>query len=96
MAFFAPLFQVKVFKSGSGQFCHGYTFQSHPLGCAIGSKVLDILCTMIDRISNMGEALQEQLKKRVGWHAHIGDIRGRGLFVGVCSLTICLTYAMLM
>jgi adenosylmethionine-8-amino-7-oxononanoate aminotransferase len=31
----------------------------------------------------MGEKLQAALKKEFGQHPHIGDIRGRGLFIGI-------------
>src|SRR5262249_9208091 len=34
-------------------------------------------------VSRQGEALRAALEARLGKHAHVGDIRGRGLFIGI-------------
>ena len=38
---------------------------------------------LVDDVVQKGEYLQSQLKARLGQHPHIGNIRGRGLFVGI-------------
>ncbi len=72
-------------KDGSGFFQHGHTYMGHPTACA-GS--LAVLSAIIDRglladVLEKGEKLQAALVQRFGQHPHIGDIRGRGLFMGL-------------
>ena len=38
---------------------------------------------LLDRVTPMGDALRAALTDRFGQHPHIGDIRGRGLFLGL-------------
>lgn len=38
---------------------------------------------MMGHVRLMGERLQAGLDARLGQHAHVGDIRGRGLFRGI-------------
>ena len=70
------------FEDGSGFFQHGHTYMGHSAACAAGSAVLDRLVDdgLVVRAQTMGERLAEALQERFGNHAHIGDIRGRGLF----------------
>ena len=70
--------------SGSGFFQHGHTYLSHPTACAAGVAVLKKLTTeLVDTISDKGAYLRKRLKDRLGQSPHVGDIRGRGLFMGV-------------
>ena len=71
-------------QSGSGFFQHGHTYLSHPTACAAGVAVVKKLTAgLVDTVAGKGAYLQEKLKYRFGQNPHVGDIRGRGLFVGV-------------
>ncbi|MEO0567130.1 MAG: aspartate aminotransferase family protein [Pseudomonadota bacterium] len=70
---------------GSGFFQHGHTYLGHPAAAAAGRAVVTKLVTqkLVERSKDMGERLQTALHDALGQNAHVGDIRGRGLFVGV-------------
>lgn len=70
---------------GSGFFQHGHTYQAHPVATAAGLAVLTRLLDdgLLDRVSPMGDRLQTALTDAFGDHPHIGNIRGRGLFMGL-------------
>jgi adenosylmethionine-8-amino-7-oxononanoate aminotransferase len=71
-------------QNGTGFFQHGHTYLSHPTACAAGLAVLTKLTTgLVDTVADKGEYLRSKLQDRFGQHQHVGDIRGRGLFVGV-------------
>jgi adenosylmethionine-8-amino-7-oxononanoate aminotransferase len=38
---------------------------------------------LLDRVRVMGAKLRQRLESRFGNHHHVGDIRGRGLFLGL-------------
>ncbi|GAU85504.1 aspartate aminotransferase family protein [Bosea sp. BIWAKO-01] len=73
------------FAQGSGLFQHGHTYICHPLAAAAANKVVEIISQpeMMGHVRLMGERLQAGLDARLGQHAHVGDIRGRGLFRGI-------------
>ncbi|MGR3503209.1 aspartate aminotransferase family protein [Pseudaestuariivita sp.] len=70
---------------GSGFFQHGHTYLGHPAACAGSLAVVERLVDdgVVDRVTPLGEALQERLEAAFGQHPHVGDIRGRGLFRGI-------------
>jgi hypothetical protein len=72
-------------ESGSGFFQHGHTYLGHPMACAIGNAVLDRLVDddVLGRVTPTGAKLREALMARFGNHPNVGDIRGRGLFLGL-------------
>jgi adenosylmethionine-8-amino-7-oxononanoate aminotransferase len=71
-------------QKGSGFFQHGHTYLSHPTACAAGLAVVQKLTSgLVTGVTEKGDYLQNVLKARFGQHAHVGDIRGRGLFVGI-------------
>lgn len=71
-------------QDGSGFFQHGHTYLSHPTACAAGVAVLEKLTSgLVDTVADKGAYLQSALNDRFGQNPHVGDIRGRGLFVGV-------------
>jgi 4-aminobutyrate aminotransferase-like enzyme len=61
------------------------TFGGSPVSCAIGLAVLDIIRDekLQDHALQVGNHLITRLKELATRHAIIGDVRGRGLFVGV-------------
>ncbi len=61
------------------------TFGGNPVACAAGHAVLDVLEK--DRLQEharvLGDAWLEDLQALMARHALIGDVRGRGLFIGI-------------
>lgn len=71
-------------EGGSGFFQHGHTYLAHPTACAAGLAVVHKLTAgLVDGVQGKGAYLQQRLRERFGDHDFVGDIRGRGLFVGV-------------
>ena len=70
---------------GSGFFQHGHTYLGHPVATAGASNVFDIISSesMMEQVRTKGAQLKTTLIDRFGQHPHIGDIRGRGLFLGL-------------
>ncbi|RWO25933.1 aspartate aminotransferase family protein [Mesorhizobium sp.] len=73
------------FAEGSGLFQHGHTYMCHPMACAAALAVQEVIALddLLANVRAMGAHLSRRLGERFGNHAHIGDIRGRGLFMGV-------------
>lgn len=72
-------------SSGSGFFQHGHTYMAHPTACAAGKAVLERLVDddLLSGVAPLGAQLKGALEERFGQHPHVGDIRGRGLFLGL-------------
>ncbi|MGN6316136.1 aspartate aminotransferase family protein [Trinickia sp.] len=70
---------------GSGFFQHGHTYMGHATACAAALEVQRVIDedNLLANVQARGEQLRAALRARLGDDAHIGDIRGRGLFVGV-------------
>jgi adenosylmethionine-8-amino-7-oxononanoate aminotransferase len=70
---------------GSGFFQHGHTYLGHPVAAAAAKAVLDKLLRddLPARVAGIGPQFEAKLRARFGQHAHVGDIRGRGLFWGI-------------
>ena len=70
---------------GSGFFQHGHTYMGHPVAAAAGLAVVKAIIErgLLERVRGQGAKLKEALTGAFGQHAHVGDIRGRGLFMGV-------------
>ncbi len=68
-----------------GGFVHGFTFSHHVVGAAVAGEVLRILEAeaLVTAAEVKGEQLRAGLRERLGDHPHVGEIRGRGLLVGV-------------
>jgi adenosylmethionine-8-amino-7-oxononanoate aminotransferase len=76
---------VQGLEKGSGEFAHGFTFNGSAVGCAASLAVLNYIESkdLINRSQEMGDYLKNQLEKRLTGFTIVGDIRGKGLFVGV-------------
>ncbi|MFA9419399.1 MAG: aspartate aminotransferase family protein [Gammaproteobacteria bacterium] len=72
-------------ENGSGFFQHGHTYLGHPVACAAGHAVVSAILdrNLIGRVQSQGDRLMQALKNQFSEHPHIGDIRGRGLFLGM-------------
>ena len=73
---------IAALRGGSGGFLHGQTYQAHPVACAAALEVQRILREddLVANAACMGAQLEAMLTERFGNHAHVGDLRGRGLF----------------
>ncbi|WEX08366.1 aspartate aminotransferase family protein [Chelativorans sp. AA-79] len=73
------------FAEGSGLFQHGHTYIGHPMACAAALAVQEVIerDDLLANVREMGAYLRGRLEARFGNHAHVGDIRGRGLFLGL-------------
>jgi adenosylmethionine-8-amino-7-oxononanoate aminotransferase len=72
-------------KSGSGFFQHGHTFIGHATACAAALAVQQAVAErdLLENVRQQGARLAERLSERFSEHQYIGDIRGRGLFLGL-------------
>jgi adenosylmethionine-8-amino-7-oxononanoate aminotransferase len=76
---------VATILAGSGFFQHGFTYIGHPTVCA-GALAVQRTIERDDLLVNVqtqGAALRSALETRFGKHPRVGDIRGRGLFLGI-------------
>ena len=76
---------VEAMKRGSGMFQHGHTYIGHPVGAAAALAVQRVIRRdgLLDKVKADGAYFAQALRKSLGAHPHVGDIRGRGLFMGV-------------
>ncbi|WP_417513421.1 aspartate aminotransferase family protein [Minwuia sp.] len=70
---------------GSGAFQHGHTYMGHPAAAACALAVNRRLVDdgLVAGVHAKGAYLENRLTERLGNSPHIGDIRGRGLFLGI-------------
>ena len=75
----------KAIENGSGFFQHGHTYVGHPTAAAAALAVVTKLTDggLAQRSAKMGEKLRRALINAFGNHPNVGDIRGRGLFIGL-------------
>ncbi len=84
----AMLASKKIFEAveqGSGFFQHGHTYLGHPVACAASLAVQRYIedNKLLENVRNMGASLKAELEARLGQHPNVGDVRGRGLFLGI-------------
>lgn len=89
---YAPLAAVvahervhQVFKENWGKFVHGYTYQGNPVCCSAGLAVYRYLRreNLFEQVSEKGQYLKEGLERLAERHVCIGDVRGKGLLLGL-------------
>jgi adenosylmethionine-8-amino-7-oxononanoate aminotransferase len=76
---------VGAMRKGSGMFQHGHTYIGHPVGAAAALAVQRIIKRdrLVEKVRANGEYFARRLRTCLGAHPFVGDIRGRGLFMGV-------------
>lgn len=69
----------------TGEAIHTYTFLGHPVGCAMACVAIDQIIAedLPGRAGRLGATLLAELRDRLAGVEHVGEIRGRGLLVGV-------------
>ena len=67
------------------QWVHGHTYSGHAMGMAAGVAAIEIYKTdgLIQRSAELGNYLMDKALELQEKHPSIGDVRGKGLFVGL-------------
>jgi adenosylmethionine-8-amino-7-oxononanoate aminotransferase len=68
-----------------GGYQTGHTFSGHTTACAAGVAVQRIIerDALIDRVRKSGAEFQSALRSRLARFDEVGDVRGRGYFIGI-------------
>jgi len=70
----------KAWRRGS----HGSTFGGNPVACAAGLKTLDLIQGgLVDNAREVGGWIIQELNRFMDSHRIVGDVRGKGLMIGV-------------
>lgn len=71
--------------NGSKMIIGGHTLSANPLSCAISLAVLTYVekHNLVDRAAETGDYLIKKLEKRKEHYSFIGDVRGKGLLIGM-------------
>ncbi len=76
---------AETFLGSDTSFVHDYTYGGHPVACAAGLAVLRIIerDRLVENAAVQGEYLIGRLRELAERQGMIGDIRGKGLLVGI-------------
>jgi len=85
LGFVAASGHVRDVVAEGGGFVHGFTYSHHVVGAAVAREVLRIIEaeSLVEASAVKGERLMTLVRERLGEHPAVGDIRGRGLMVGI-------------
>ncbi len=75
----------RVFEEKDARFLHGHTLEGNPVSSAVALTVLDIILKdkLVERSESLGVYLHQRAKDILLEHSIVGDIRGKGLLLGV-------------
>jgi len=76
---------VDTIRNNSGFFQHGHTFMGHATAVAASLATLQAIKqeNLLENVTKRGKQIRAGLRDALGSHPNVGDIRGRGLFIGV-------------
>lgn len=76
---------VEALRQKSGMFQHGHTYLGHPIASSAALAVQRVIQRdqLLPQVRARGAYLANALRAALGDHLHVGDIRGRGLFMAV-------------
>jgi adenosylmethionine-8-amino-7-oxononanoate aminotransferase len=76
---------VDTLRQRSGMFQHGHTYIGHPVAAAAALAVQQVIerDDLLAQVGRRGALLRQMLGDAFGTHEHVGDIRGRGLFLAL-------------
>lgn len=76
---------VQQFVDKGVDFRHGFTFMAHPIACAAALAVQKIVSEdgLVDNARRIGDYLRMAIRETTRGVAYIGDVRGRGLMIGM-------------
>ncbi len=68
-----------------GAYRTGHTFSGHTAACAAALAVQQVIerDRLLDRVRDAGAALQRALHESLSRFQEVGDVRGRGFFIGI-------------
>lgn len=68
-----------------GAFAHGHTYIGHATACAAAFAVARVVHQddLLTNVSHIGALLRKELSTALADHPLVGDIRGRGLLIGI-------------
>ena len=75
----------EVFANKGASFIHGFTMEGNPVSAAACLAVLDVLEKekLVERSAKLGEHFFQRGREKLSHHPAVGDIRGKGLFMGI-------------
>ena len=75
----------QVFSEKGVAFIHGFTMEGNPVSAAACLAVVDIMEKegLVERCARLGEYFFARAKEKLSPHATVGDIRGKGLLMGI-------------
>lgn len=76
---------VETIRNKSGYFQHGHTFMGHATAVAASLATQKVIReeNLLENVVTRGSEIREQLRSAFASHPYVGDVRGRGLFIGV-------------
>jgi adenosylmethionine-8-amino-7-oxononanoate aminotransferase len=76
---------IDTIRDGTGFFQHGHTFMGHATAVAASLATLKTIESehLLENVCARGASLQHGLRDALADHPHVGDVRGRGLFIGI-------------
>lgn len=76
---------VRTFDEKNARFIHHFTTGANPVSCAVGLTVIDIIEKegLVERAATLGEYLRQKTAEKLSHHPTVGDIRGKGMLMGV-------------
>lgn len=80
---------IDTIRSNSGFFQHGHTFMGHATAVAAALAAQQVIRdeNLLQNIELRGAAIRAGLREQLGDHPNVGDIRGRGMFIGIEFVT---------
>jgi adenosylmethionine-8-amino-7-oxononanoate aminotransferase len=68
-----------------GAYMTGHTFSGHTAACAAGLAVQQIIerDRLVERVRTVGATFQDAVRESLSRFDEVGDVRGRGFFIGV-------------
>jgi len=76
---------ARVLDEGGEPWMHAHTYSAHPTGCAVALRTLQIIEdeNLLAEAARKGAYLLDALRARLASHAHVGEIRGKGLMCAI-------------
>lgn len=67
------------------QFLHGHTYSGNPIACAAAIKTLELIkeLRLAENVKARAREFGYELRRRIGKHERVGEIRQRGLAIGI-------------